>query len=312
MAGSKAQKTGKLNIFVCDLGFSAAKWKFGDKEGRFFSAIATDKRGHKVYGDEAMFSPTPSYLLSCEDLIDRYGEMCLAAVDQSGCDLPAEELHIVVGVPLEYYEAEQERKNGGNLGLLRKNLLDEGFGEATVLPQGLGGVYLWCSQNPNHKGNILGLDIGFSTIIMSLYSPQFKKIIYSATKYSHGVRRLGQEYLSPKIASLTPSRTLTPPALCMIMEKGVINYGMNKYDVTTQLEEAVGEYVEQTLREVASELRSNVGEAMDFDSILFFGGGARHINGRIDSGESSKNFVVMNEPELANARGFMMIAEENF
>lgn len=179
----------------------------------------------------------------------------------------------------------------------------------TVLPQGLGGVVFWSGQNPDHVGNILALDVGFSTIIMSLYAPKSGKIIYSSTKFNHGVKRLGNEYLAPKIASFAPSRTLTPPSLCMIMERGVISYGMNKQDVTQQLNEAVGEYVAQTLEDVVSELKANVGEAMDFDTLLFFGGGARHIDGRVGDKDSPCNIVIMEEPEMANARGFKAIVE---
>jgi len=308
-SASKKDLPLELKVFVCDLGFSAAKWQFDEREGRFFSASAII-RGKKVYGDEAMFSTTPSYLLSCEDLVDHYSEMCLAAVAESGYEGDRAELHMVVGVPLEYFEAEQERQGCGNLSLIKNNLIEAGFGDATILPQGLGGVVLFCNKHPEHSGNILGLDIGFSTIIMSLYSPKLKKIIFSSTKYNHGVTRLGKDYLVPKISSLVPSRNLAPPSLCMIMERGVIQYDINnKYDVTPQLTEAVSEYVETTLKEVSSQLRAGVGDAMTFDTVLFFGGGARHIKDRIDAGGSSIKFVVMEQPEMANARGFKLIAE---
>ena len=124
MAAEKGLKEKDLKVFVCDLGFSAVKWAFDDQVGRFFSATALIK-GQRVYGEEAMFSPTPSYLLTCENLVDRYPEMCRQAVREADCPEPLENIHMVVGLPLEFFETQQDRPSGGEIGVIRTSLMKE-------------------------------------------------------------------------------------------------------------------------------------------------------------------------------------------
>ena len=51
------------------------------------------------------------------------------------------------------------------------------------------------------------------------------------------------------------------------------------------------------------------GGVVAFDTVLFFGGGARLLTGKIES--SRVKVVVMEEPEFANAIGFRVRAEES-
>ena len=46
-----------------------------------------------------------------------------------------------------------------------------------------------------------------------------------------------------------------------------------------------------------------------FDTVLFFGGGARLLNGKVES--SRVNVVILDEPEFANALGFRIRMEES-
>jgi hypothetical protein len=45
-----------------------------------------------------------------------------------------------------------------------------------------------------------------------------------------------------------------------------------------------------------------------FDTVLFFGGGARLLNGKIES--NRVKVIVMEEPEFANVTGFRIRAQE--
>ena len=42
-----------MDVFVCDLGFSSAKWMFGNKRGRIPSAFKR-QNGEVILGEEAL------------------------------------------------------------------------------------------------------------------------------------------------------------------------------------------------------------------------------------------------------------------
>jgi len=59
-------------VFVCDLGFSALKWVYGEKKGRIISAYRRTHDGQILVGDDALLTAGSSYLKTVEDLVHFY------------------------------------------------------------------------------------------------------------------------------------------------------------------------------------------------------------------------------------------------
>ena len=83
--------------------------------------------------------------------------------------------------------------------------------------------------------------------------------------------------------------------------------GFDRIDITPEIEETARAYVNDLLALVTGDLKAH-GGIVAFDTVLFFGGGARLLTGKIES--SRVKVVVMEEPEFANAMGFRIKAEE--
>jgi plasmid segregation protein ParM len=106
---------------------------------------------------------------------------------------------------------------------------------------------------------------------------------------------------------LAPSGTFTPVEIAFLIEKGYLQYGFERHDVTRQIREASVAYVEHIIRDIQGELQAHVGMHADFDRVLLFGGGAAMLK----EGFPVKNIemVILSEPEYANARGFYSLAQ---
>ena len=50
-----------MGVFVCDLGFSSAKWMYEERQGRIISAFRYDG-DNLLVGEEALLSSGSSYL----------------------------------------------------------------------------------------------------------------------------------------------------------------------------------------------------------------------------------------------------------
>jgi hypothetical protein len=152
----------------------------------------------------------------------------------------------------------------------------------------------------------LGIDIGFNTIIFTLFSPQKRQIIYGKTLNKRGVHQMATSYLLPRIKDLAPSGTFTPVEIAFLIEKGYLQYGFERHDVRREISDAGVAYIEHILRDVQGELQAHVGMHADFDRVLLFGGGAALLK----DGFPAKNIevIVLPVPEFANARGFRSLA----
>ena len=290
-----------MDVLVCDLGFSSAKWIQGERKGRILSAFRHDGE-HLLIGEEALLSSGSSYLKTMEELVRYYPvfvEHCRKAAGSDG------EIILVVGLPYSYWQ--EQNKPGGAVPLLAKSLIGGAIKDVSVFPQGLGGLrdYLdGAAERPS--GNVLGIDIGFNTIIFTLFSPLKKQIIHGKTLNKRGVHQMATSFLLPLIKDLAPSGTFTPVEIAFLIEKGYLQYGFERHDVTRQIREASVAYVEHIIRDIQGELQAHVGMHADFDRVLLFGGGAALLN----DGFPVKNIemVILKEPEYANARGFFSLA----
>lgn len=313
-AGAKeVEKTSQeepLIVLINDLGFSSMKWYAPhlNSMGKFLSAYKQTGDKLKI-GEAAMIDPNASYLRGLDDLLYAYPFMCKESIRAAKLnDIAHEKLHMVLGMPYEYWVDETEKPGQGKIGLLTNTMYEVGgYGKVTIFPQGLGGILAWTKSTGKTSGNILGVDIGFNTLIVTLYNPSIQDIIYGKMWTKKGIQQMAMDHLAPKIKHLFSSRTPTPISLCQMMELGHVPYGGEIYEIGPEMGQAAEEYSDLILREIKSELQANVGEGVTFDTMLFFGGGANFLGNKIPSGKNVKAIVPPN-PEFMNAIGFAIAA----
>lgn len=290
-----------MGVFVCDLGFSSAKWMYEERQGRIISAFRYDGDTLLV-GEEALLSSGSSYLKTMEELVRFYPEFvghCVKAAKVEGM------ISLAVGLPYSYWQ--DQNKPGGAVPSLAKALTGALVTDVAIFPQGLGGLRDYLDNvEERPEGNVLGIDIGFNTIIFTLFSPLKKQIIYGKTLNKRGVHQMATSYLLPRIKDLAPSGTFTPVEIAFLIEKGYLQYGFDRHDVRKEINEAGIAYIEHIIRDVQGELQAHVGMHADFDRVLLFGGGAALLKGEFPA--KNIEVVVLPAPEFANARGFRSLA----
>ena len=290
-----------MNVLVCDLGFSSAKWIYGDRKGRILSAFCYHG-DQLLIGEESLMSSGSSYLKTMEELVRYYPvfvERCRKIA------VTEDDLLLAVGLPYSFWQ--EQHKPGGAVPSLAKALTGGVIRDVAIYPQGLGGLRDYLDGLPERPtGNVLGIDIGFNTVIFTLFSPQRKQIIHGKTLNKRGVYQMATSHLLPRIKDLAPSGTFTPVEIAFLIEKGYLQYGFERFDVTREIQEAGLAYIEHVIRDIQGELQAHVGMHADFDRVLFFGGGASFLK----NGLPAKNIevVILPEPEFANARGFKSLA----
>lgn len=290
-----------MNVLVCDFGFSSAKWIYGDRKGRIISAFSYN--GDKLLtGEDALMSSGSSYLKTMEELVRYYPVFVEQCQKQAATD---GEIHLAVGLPYSFWQ--EQHKPGGAVPALAKSLTGGTIKEVSVFPQGLGGLRDYLDSLPERPaGNVLGIDIGFNTIIFTLFSPQRKQIIHGKTLNKRGVHQMATSFLLPQIKDFAPSGTFTPVEIAFLIEKGYLQYGFERHDVTREIQDAGVAYFEHIISDIQGELQGHVGMHADFDRVLLFGGGASLLK----TGLPTRNIevVILPEPEYANARGFLTLA----
>lgn len=292
-------------ILVVDLGFSSAKYMYNGNKGRIPSAFRSTNNGY-IYGDEAMIKSASSYLKTPAELIKHYSAFVDISRQKAGVgkgDVP-----LVVGLPYGFWKSED--RPGGAVQQLNDTLLSHGgFSEVHVLPQGLGGIksYLDVVSEPP-QGNILAIDIGFNTVIFNLFSMTMGGIIYGDTLNKRGIHQLATENVLPLISHLAPARTFTPLEISILMERGEIQYGFERYDIRSEVQQSAQKYIKSLLDDISGDLEGGAGTtSADISTVFLFGGGAALVESSLPAGIP---FTILDEPEYANARGFASLASE--
>jgi len=289
-------------IFVVDGGFGFTKWLYGDKKGKVRSC-------YKRYGDEwligerALLETGSRYLRNVDELIEMYPQFvryCEKEAGVEGRDV------LVVGLPYTSFEEDVE-SGGVIMERLIRDLRSLGYEKVFVFPQGLGGIKWFLSGRPGFEGNVLGIDVGFNTVIVVLYSVKEKRIIVARTYYKRGIYDLTVSLLLPKIRKFLGDRTITPIELNYLMEHKKLQMGFDVIDLAPEVEESVEEYVGDLLKFILRDIKSGFG-LIAFDVVVFMGGGANWLKGKVES--QKVEVVVLDEPEYANAYGFRVKAEE--
>ena len=223
-----------MGSFVCDLGFSSAKWIYGERKGRVTSAFR--RQGESlVIGDEALVLSAASYLKTVEELVRFYPVFVERCLKEAGVDEVA--ISLAVGLPYTYWQ--EQDKPGGAVPMLTRSLAGGIIKDVSVLPQGLGGIRDYLDNVVNlPDGNVLGIDIGFNTIIFTLFSPVQRRIIYGMTLNKRGVYQMATEFLLTRIKDLAPSGTFTPIEISYLIEKGFLQYGFERHDISREIQES--------------------------------------------------------------------------
>ncbi len=308
-------------MLVVDLGFSSAKWLYGDKKGTVRSCYRRTKteegilfKGDRyLVGSKALIETGSHYLRTVDELVEMYPLFVAVCADKAGIE---HDDFLVVGLPYDFWKEENLKLKKGQdseIELLTKLLSDISansksykFKNVLIFPQGLGGIKKYLSQN-DLSGNVLAIDIGFNTVIYTLYNIDEGEIIAGNTFYKKGLHDLAVHMLLPEIRRHIKGKTLTPIEVDYVMRTGYIQHGFDRIDVTPEIRSAMGDYLINLFELVIGDLKAH-GGVITFETILLFGGGSRLIKSEITA--EKVQIVTLEEPEFANCEGFKIRAEE--
>jgi hypothetical protein len=310
-------------MFVVDLGFSSAKWLYNEKKGSIMSCYrkVKDEAGHSfkgdsyIIGERALLSTGSHYLRTIEELLELYPLFVGISALKAGIEFSDDSL--TVGLPYDFWKSENEKRKRGSanaIDILTESLSSINFNERqykfnkiNILPQGLGGIKAYLSQNNNPTGNILAIDIGFNTVIATLYSTTEGEILTGRTYYKKGLHEMAVNLLMPDIQKHIQGKTLTPIEINYIIQAGKLQIGFDLIDITPEITASINAYIKDLFSLIFGDLKAHFG-VVRFETVLLFGGGARYLENKVES--SRVKIIVLSDPEYANAEGFFIRAKE--
>ena len=293
--------TAALVPFVVDLGFSTAKVLYGGRQFRIPSAFRAGMGGAYIYGEDALVKTGSSYLKTPQELIRHYPAFVKLAMERAGA--ASEEVSLAVGLPYLFWL--NENHPGGAVEALTNALAADGYGNVLVLPQGLGGIKSFIHESKGTNGNVLAIDIGFNTVIFTLFDPTRGQMIYGNTYNKRGIHQMANEYVLPRISHLAPARTFTPLEISILIERGTLDYSFEQFDIRGEISQAINDYVTPILDDIYGEVQAELGTHANARHVIMFGGGGALL---ANSMPANAPFQVLREPEYANARGFSLVA----
>lgn len=305
-------------MLVVDLGFSGAKWIRGNRRGIIKTCYRKTKSkdgipfdGERyIVGSRALLETGSHYLRTVEELIRMYPLFVAVCAEKADLEVGREiegclDECLVIGLPYDFWKSEMEKSKSAIKSL--KETLKDSFGEVLVFPQGLGGVKAYLAQHPETRGNILAIDIGFNTVIYTLYSTEEKEILTGKTFYKKGIHDLAVNKLLPELQKHIEGKTLTPLEIDYIMQTGYIQVGFDRTDVTPEITDAMEAYVNDLFELIIGDLKAH-GGVITFEKVVLFGGGARYVKEKVSS--DKVDIVILDDPEFANAVGFEIRGRE--
>lgn len=292
-------------VLVVDLGFSAAKYRWKNVEDRVPSAFRRTN-DTIIVGDDALRGTGSNYIKTPEELVYCYPNFVDHIANLISVD---EKSELAIGLPYGFWkdEVEKGRHPASAIVQLQQTLKRDHFSRVHVFPQGRGGLVTYLNDTTTTvTGNVLVIDIGFNTIIATLFSVKEQKALWTATYYKKGIHRLVSEYLYPRIKDLAPGRSATPVELSCFLEDRFIQFGFERHDIGPEIDAAAELYASDTLRDIDGDLKAHVGATARFDEVLMFGGGTHYLP---EIKSSSIKIVKLKDPEFANVRGFEILAK---
>ncbi|MDA8105782.1 MAG: ParM/StbA family protein [Nitrospiraceae bacterium] len=321
MTMTKGEQKEHGSIMVLDLGFSAAKFMYRDEKGMVKSCFrkTKDRDGYRfrednyLVGEKALLQTGSHYLRTTDELISYYPLFAGIAAEKVGMSSANA---LAIGLPFDLWKAEslKQKRQASNtidglkasLKLITLNDKEVSFEEVLVFPQGLGGIKAYLANNST-TGNILAIDIGFNTVISSLYSCNEKEILIGNVYYKKGLHDMSVNLLLPEIATHIGGKSLTPIEINHLVQSGSVQVGFDLVDIGPEINAAAETYIQDLLAMIIGDLKAH-GGVIFFDTILLFGGGARLLDGKLEA--KKVQIVTLPEPEFANARGFAIKAKE--
>jgi plasmid segregation protein ParM len=309
-------------MLVVDLGFSSAKWVYNSKKGRLKSAYRKTKKyegylykGERyVLGERALLETGSYYLRTVEELIRFYPLFTAYSAEKAGI---REDEALVAGLPYDFWESETAKIRKGEdsvIDSLKKSLSKVevndriyDFKRIYIYPQGLGGIKAFLEDYPDTQGNVLGIDIGFNSIIYALYSVDESELLHGKTVYKKGIHEMAVNYILPEITQHIPGKTLTPIEINHIIENRNIQVGFDLIDVGPEIDDAANAYIKDIFSFIIGDLKAH-GGVITFNTIALFGGGARLVQDKLTS--NKVKIMTLKEPEFSNAVGFGLKASE--
>ena len=294
-------------VLVVDLGFSAGKYRWKGVEDRVPSAFRRTA-DNIIVGDDALRGTGSNYLKTPEELVRYYPNFVGHISSLVGL---SEKAVLSIGLPYEFYKNEKEKGEHPSSAImqLRQGLMGGHISQVHVFPQGRGGIVSFLSNlKTDYTGNILAIDIGFNTVIATLFSVREGRTIWDATYYKKGIHKLVMEYLYPRVKHLVPGRSTTPVELSRHLEDRFIQFGFDRHDISPEIDQSASSYAQDLLSDIVGDLQGHVGVMASFDEVLIFGGGTHYLP-EIET--KSVKITKLQDPEFANARGFEVLAAEH-
>jgi plasmid segregation protein ParM len=224
-------------------------------------------------------------------------------------------VHLVTGLPLEQYvhKKDEMREMLKNYRILSCFKGDEKvkvvkFDKVTIFPQAAGAVYhaIWDDlQKYLVRGSYLGLiDIGFKTTDFIVFLVDGRLVLREDLS---GTVDIGISALYNEADKLFTRRTgskLDIPELMRLIDEGRIFFKGRQLDFTEELRAKKAE----TARVIKDRIKAVWGSKLDFFNTVFLaGGGAKSLQEFL--ADIYENTVTVKDPQFANARGFLKVAE---
>lgn len=250
-----------------------------------------------VFGD-SIYARNISYLIKYAPLLVKHA---MAKLDIKPADIDV----LVVGLPLMNLKDHKDELVI-RLKHFTVNGLDYDFSNIVVVGQGIGGFFDHIDTNNVLNGELgYVLDIGFNTVIGLSYNG--RKIV---SNDCFQLDKTGMSTIIYNVAEIVSKRhkiEVNPiDVKNAFLDKQVISVRGESVDLTTDFKREVQSYIETTIFKLFDKYGTNFNK---LKSIYLIGGGAYHLKEKIPT-EYKKMFIIANNPEYANVRGYVVRAEQ--
>ncbi|TYP56830.1 ParM/StbA family protein [Thermosediminibacter litoriperuensis] len=224
-------------------------------------------------------------------------------------------VHLVTGLPLEQYIHKKEEfremlKGYKTLACFKgdEKVTVIKFDKITIFPQAAGAVYCAIMDDLHKylvKGSYLGLvDIGFRTTDFIVFLVEDQLILREDLSGTIDAGISSLYNAADKLFTQKTGSKLDVPEIMRLISEGRIFFRGKLLDFTEELRNVKAE----TARIIKDRLKAVWGNKLDFFNTVFLaGGGAKDLQAFLT--DIYENTILLREPQLANARGFLKVAE---
>lgn len=297
-------------ILAVDVGYGYTKYAHGDVLDKFPSAVAPvpaitgfgESRAYLyngsryLVGENALWSDVIS--TRTEDFLINYSPLLIYHL------LKRENIGSVSTLCVSLSIAEFTSRKDALASVCRSFAVNgETFEqEVKVYPQGLG---IWVSSGS--PGNAIIVDIGFNTLDVLTMIEGEPRPEYSFSFSNRGVGVI-TDAVNSMINSRFPGASLTPfMADSILMNGGRFRFFRREYDFSDFINRQKENFSREVLSLVLSESRLK-DILSHIDTFIIAGGGAHFMSREM---ADRYGFVIPENPEFANVRGFLIAAAES-